>query len=159
MNTSRESEASEEGEPLLGTRRQARELALSLLYEADTKSAAPGTVLADFPIDPDPFAADLVAGVGDHQAEIDDLIRRFAKDWTLERMPVVDRNLLRIGVYELLLRPDVPTAAVISEAVELAGRYSTEESGRFVNGMLGRIAEEVRPEDHPVPPEDGASLS
>ena len=146
MSTSREPEGSEEGEPLLGTRRQARELALSLLYEADTKAAPPGTILAEFPIDPDPFAADLVAGVGEHQEEIDELIRRFAKDWTLERMPVIDRNLLRIGVYELLQRPDVPTAAVISEAVELARRYSTEESGRFVNGMLGRIAEEVRPE-------------
>jgi transcription antitermination protein NusB len=64
----------------------------------------------------------------------------------LERMPVVDRNLLRIGVYELVRRPDVPTAAVISEAVELARRYSPEESGRFVNGMLGRIADEVRPD-------------
>ena len=146
MSTSPGPEASEEGEPLLGTRRQARELALSLLYEADTKAAAPGTILAEFPIDPDPFAADLVGGVGEHQEEIDELIRRFAKDWTLERMPVVDRNLLRIGVYELLQRPDVPTAAIISEAVELARRYSTEESGRFVNGMLGRIAEEVRPE-------------
>lgn len=144
MSTSPESDPPEEGEPLLGTRRQARELALSLLYEADTKAVTPGAVLAEFPIDPDPFAADLVAGVGDHQTEIDDVIRRFAKDWTLERMPVVDRNLLRIGVYELLQRPDVPTAAIISEAVELAQRYSTEESGRFVNGMLGRIAEEVR---------------
>jgi transcription antitermination protein NusB len=146
VSTSPESESSEEGEPLLGTRRQARELALSLLYEADTKTAKPAEVLAEFPIDPDPFAADLVAGVGDHQTEIDDVIRRFAKDWSLERMPVVDRNLLRIGIYELLHRPDVPTAAVISEAVELARRYSTEESGRFVNGMLGRIAEDVRPE-------------
>lgn len=144
MSTSPGSEGSEESEPLLGTRRQARELALSLLYEADTKSAAPADVLAEFPIDPDPFAADLVAGVGEHQAEVDDLIRRFAKDWTIDRMPVVDRNLLRIGIYELLQRPDVPTAVVISEAVELARRYSTEESGRFVNGMLGRIAEEVR---------------
>lgn len=146
MSTSPESEAPGEGEPLLGTRRQARELALSLLYEADTKAVAPAVVLADFPIDPDPFAADLVAGVGEHQAEIDDVIRRFARDWTLERMPVVDRNLLRIGVYELLQRTDVPTPVVISEAVELARRYSTEESGRFVNGMLGRIAEEFRPE-------------
>jgi N utilization substance protein B len=135
----------EDAEPLLGTRRQARELALSLLYEADTKDAAPAAVLADFPIDPDPFAADLVGGVGEHQDEVDGYIRRFAKDWSLERMPVVDRNLLRIGIYELVHRPDVPTAAVISEAVELARRYSTEESGRFVNGMLGRIAEEVRP--------------
>jgi transcription antitermination protein NusB len=146
VSISPESDASEEGEPLLGTRRQARELALSLLYEADTKGAPPGDVLAEFPIDPDPFAADLVGGVGEHHEQIDELIRRFAKDWTLERMPVVDRNLLRIGVYELLERPDVPTAATISEAVELARRYSTEESGRFVNGMLGRIAEEVRPE-------------
>ena len=147
MNTSPGSEpAEEDAEPVLGTRRQARELALSLLYEADSKDSSPAAVLAEFPIDPDPFAADLVSGVGDHQDQIDDLIRRFAKDWTLERMPVVDRNVLRIGVYELLQRPDVPTAAVISEAVELAGRYSTEESGRFVNGMLGRIAEEVRPE-------------
>jgi N utilization substance protein B len=146
VSTSPEPDPSEEGEPLLGTRRQARELALSLLYEADAKSATPAAVLAEFPIDPDPFAADLVAGVGDHQSEIDDLLRRFAKDWTLERMPVVDRSLLRIGAYELLQRPDVPTAAVISEAVELARRYSTEESGRFVNGMLARIASEVRPE-------------
>ena len=145
MSTSPESDGPEEGEPLLGTRRQARELALSLLYEADTKGATPDAVLAEFPIDPDPFAADLVAGVGAHQDEIDAVIRRFAKDWTLERMPVIDRNLLRIGVYELVYRPDVPMPAVISEAVELARRYSTEESGRFVNGMLGRIADEVRP--------------
>ena len=82
--------------------------------------------------------------MGDHQAEVDDYIRRFARDWSLERMPTVDRTLLRMGVYELLYRPDVPTGAVISEAVELAQRYSTDESGRFVNGMLGRIAEEVR---------------
>ena len=138
------SAAEDDLEPLLGTRRQARELALSLLYEADAKGCTPGAVLADFPIEPDKFAADLVGGVGDHGEEIDGYIRRFAKDWSLERMPVVDRNLLRIGIYELLHRPDVPTAAAISEAVELARRYSTEESGRFVNGMLGRIAEEVR---------------
>ena len=145
MSTSPGSEHAEEGEPLLGTRRQARELALSLLYEADAKDSPPAVVLAEFPIEPDAFASDLVAGVGTHQDEVDGLIRRFAKDWTLERMPVVDRNLLRIGVYELVHRPDVPTAVVISEAVELARRYSTEESGRFVNGMLGRIAEHVRP--------------
>jgi len=138
--------AEDDPEPLLGTRRQARELALSLLYEADAKGSTPGEVLGEFPIEPDEFAADLVAGVGKHQDEVDGYIRRFARDWSLERMPVVDRNLLRIGIYELLHRPDVPTAAAISEAVELARRYSTEESGRFVNGMLGRIAEDVRPE-------------
>ena len=134
-------------EPVLGTRRQARELALSMLYEADAKDCSPSVVLDGFPIEPDPFAADLVSGVAKHHDEVDAYIRDFAKDWSLERMPVVDRNLLRVGVYELLHRRDVPTAVVISEAVELARRYSTEESGRFVNGMLGRIAEDVRPEN------------
>ena len=138
------------GEPVgagpLGSRRQARERALSLLYEAEAKSCKPAEVLAELPVEPEAFAAEVVSGVGDHQAEVDDYIRRFARDWSLERMPTVDRTLLRMGVYELLYRPDVPTGAVISEAVELAQRYSTDESGRFVNGMLGRIAEEVRGE-------------
>jgi N utilization substance protein B len=117
---------------------------LSLLYEADAKTCTPAEVLAALPMEPDTFAAEVVTGVGDHQVEVDGYIRRFARDWSLERMPTVDRSLLRMGVYELLYRPDVPTGAVISEAVELAQRYSTDESGRFVNGMLGRIAEEVR---------------
>ena len=119
---------------------------MSLLYEAECKEQTPADVLHGLPVEPDPFVVDLVQGVEKHCDRIDALIGEFAIDWTLERMPVIDRNLLRIGVYELLQRPDVPTAAVISEAVELARRYSTEESGRFVNGMLGRIAEEVRPE-------------
>src|SRR3712207_7468615 len=84
------------------------------------------------------FRSELVEGVGAHGGRVDDLIRRFAKGWKLERMPAVDRALLRLGIYELMERPDVPTAAVISEAVELAKRYSTDESGRFVNGMLAR---------------------
>ena len=128
----------------LGSRREARERALSLLYEADAKACPPDEVLADLPVPPDEFAADLVAGVGTHLGEIDDRIRRFARGWALERMPVVDRTVLRMAIYELLHRPDVPTGAVISEAVELAKRYSTDDSGRFVNGMLSSIAEEVR---------------
>ena len=127
-----------------GSRRQARERALSLLYEAEAKSCTPKEVLGELPVAPAQFAADLVTGVGEHHDEVDGLLRKFARDWPLERMPVVDRTLLRIAVYELLYRPDVPTGAVISEAVELAQEYSTDESGRFVNGMLGRIAEEVR---------------
>jgi N utilization substance protein B len=128
----------------LGSRREARERALSLLYEADTKAWTPGEVLADLPVPPDAFAGDLVTGVGEHGDRIDELIRGYAKGWALERMPVLDRALLRMAIYELLHRPDVPTGAVISEAVELAKRYSTDDSGRFVNGMLSRIAEEVR---------------
>ena len=140
--------SSDPPEPVTGAshRRQARERALSLLYEADAKSCTPMEVLADLPLPPDQFAGEIVAGVEKHQDEVDGYLRRFARDWTVERMPVVDRTLLRMAVFELLHRPDVPTGAVISEAVELAQRYSTEESGRFVNGMLGRIAEEVRPE-------------
>jgi transcription antitermination protein NusB len=130
----------------LGSRREARERALSLLYEADAKACPPDAVLADLPVPPDPFAGDLVAGVGAHLDEIDERIRRFARGWALERMPVVDRTILRMAIYELRRRPDVPTAAVISEAVELAKRYSTDDSGRFVNGMLSAIAEEVRPD-------------
>ena len=129
----------------VGSRREARERALSLLYEAEAKDMAPAALLADLPLQPEPFVADLVQGVGANQARIDGLIARYAIDWTLERMPAVDRNLLRLAVYELLERSDVPLGAVISEAVELAKRFSTDESGRFVNGVLSSVAAEVRP--------------
>lgn len=123
-----------------GTRREARERALSLLYEAELKDLTPAEVLADLPVDPDPFAEDLVRGVGEHRVEIDAAIERFAIDWAIDRMPVVDRTVLRLGVYELLHRADIPVGAVISEAVELAKRYSTEDSGRFVNGVLAAVS-------------------
>ena len=127
-----------------GPRRQAPERALSLLYEAESKEVAPAAVLDTLPVEPAEFACDLVRGVGDHIAELDRWIGDFARDWTIDRMPALDRALLRMGVYELLHRPDVPTGAIISEAVELAQRFSTDESSRFVNGMLARIAESVR---------------
>jgi transcription antitermination protein NusB len=127
------------------TRREARERALGLLYEAELREVPPAAVLDGLPVAPDPYAVDLVVGVGDDQPVIDDLIRRFAKDWKLERMPAIDRAILRIGIHELMSHADVPTGAAISEAVELATQYSTDESGRFVNGMLSRIAAEVRP--------------
>ncbi|HEX9994116.1 MAG TPA: transcription antitermination factor NusB [Acidimicrobiales bacterium] len=128
----------------VGGRHEARERALGLLYEAEAKERPPADVLDELPVEPDPYAADLVVGVTDRQREIDGLLRRFAKGWSLERMPAVDRAVLRMATYELGWRPDVPTGAVIDEAVELAKRYSTDDSGRFVNGMLARIAEELR---------------
>ncbi len=128
----------------VGTRREARERALSLLYEAELKDVTPAALLDELPLQAEPFVADLVGGVGAHKDAIDELISRYAIDWTLDRMPTVDRNLLRLAVYELLERPDVPLGAVISEAVELAKRYSTDESGRFVNGVLASVAAEVR---------------
>lgn len=128
-----------------GSRRQARERALSLLYEAESKDVTPAAVLAGLPIEPEQFAFDVVTGVGEHLDELDHWITDYAKDWTIDRMPALDRALLRMGVFELLYRSDVPTGAIISEAIDLAQRFSTDESSRFVNGMLARIADAVRP--------------
>jgi len=135
-----------------GSRREARERALGLLYEAETKGVPAAQVVDAQPVPPDTFAVDLATGVGTHKDELDDLIRRFARGWRPERMPVLDLVLLRMGAFELAHRPDVPTAAAISEAVDLARRFSTDDSGRFVNGVLARIAEELRPGDaRPAP--------
>jgi N utilization substance protein B len=127
-----------------GARRRARERALSLLYEAESKDVGPETVLGDLPVAPDRYAIEVVQGVAAHGEEIDGWLRRYAREWALERMPAIDRALLRMAVFELLHRPDVPTAVVLSEAVELASRYSTDDSGRFVNGVLAAVAAEAR---------------
>jgi N utilization substance protein B len=125
-------------------RSEARERALLLLYEAEAKGGSPREVVENLPVAPDPLAARLVEGVQDRRAEIDELLATYARGWTLERMPVIDRTVLEIATYELLARPEVPTAVVIDEAVELAKRFSTDDSGRFVNGMLSTIAAKVR---------------
>ncbi len=136
----------------VGSRREARERALGLLYESESKSISAADVVDALPVPAEPFAVELVLGVGEHLEDIDATIRRFSKGWTLERMPSVDRALLRIGVYELRYRPDVPTGAVISEAVELAKTFSTDDSGKFVNGMLAAVAAEVRPPSDTISP-------
>lgn len=102
-------------------------------------------VLAELPVPPQPYASMLALGVEEHQEPIDELISRHAIDWSLERMPVVDRALLRMATFELGWRQDVPTSVVISEAVELAKSYSTDESSGFVNGLLATIAHQLRP--------------
>jgi N utilization substance protein B len=128
----------------VGSRRSARERALALLYEADAKGQSAGDVLAEVPVAPEPFVVTVVEGVEANRAPIDSLITANAFDWTLDRMPVIDRTLLRMATFELLELVDVPTAVVISEAVDLAKLYSTDESGRFVNGVLSAIAKAVR---------------
>jgi N utilization substance protein B len=128
----------------VGSRREARERAVALLYEAEAKGLAPNDLLAELPLAPEPFTAELITGIGEHLPELDALLQDYARDWTLERMPALDRAVLRLGAFELLHRPDIPTGAVISEAVELAKHYSTEDSGKFVNGMLSAIAAAVR---------------
>jgi transcription antitermination protein NusB len=126
------------------SRSEARERALTLLYEAESKGLTGRDTVEALPVKPDDLAVLLVEGVDDHRDRLDQLIISHAKGWTLERMPTLDRCVLRIAVYELLERTDVPTAVVIDEAVELAKNYSTDDSGRFVNGMLSAIAAKVR---------------
>jgi len=133
----------------MATRREARERALSLCYELEVRgSEVDATGLLDgLPVQPDPYVATLVHGVAEHRDELDAVLRKYSEHWALERMPLVDRAVLRIGCYELGWEPELPTGVVISEAVELAKQYSTKDSGRFVNGMLGRIAEDLRAGD------------
>ncbi|MCU1354884.1 MAG: nusB [Acidimicrobiales bacterium] len=128
----------------VGTRREARERALALLYEAEQKGLpALAEVIDALPLPPEPFAAELVVGVSDHLGELDEIIGRFSVGWTVIRMPAIDRALLRMGTYELA-HTDVPVGVCISEAVELAKRYSTDDSHVFVNGLLSRLAAELR---------------
>ena len=128
-------------------------MALGLLYSAEAHTAAPRELLAAQPVSPGGYAGLLVKGVAEHLEEIDALIDRYAEGWKADRMPAVDRALARLAVFELGHVPSVPTAAVLSEAVELVGDYSTDRSSRFVNGLLSRIAEELRPDaaSHPDP--------
>lgn len=125
-------------------RRKARKRALDILFEADQRQTDPRTTLeqwigrADPPV-PD-YSQQLVAGVVEHREAIDALLSASSTDWTLDRMPPVDRTVLRLGVYELLWSDDVPSAVAIDEAVELAKSLSTDDSPAFVNGVLGRVA-------------------
>ncbi|MEQ1787025.1 MAG: transcription antitermination factor NusB [Acidimicrobiales bacterium] len=130
---------------LADERRDARERALGLLYEAETKGCSGTEVLEGLPVAPDEFAGALVRAVDEHRGRIDGLLAEHAKGWTVGRMPALDRAALRMGTAELITRPDVPTAVVLNEVVELAKRFSTDDSGRFVNGLLAKIATEVRP--------------
>ena len=126
-------------------RSKARKRALDILFEAEQRGSPVLDLLAErITLGSPPvsgYAADLVRGVTVHAARIDELISQYAEGWTLDRMPAVDRNVLRIGVYELLWADDVPDAVAISEAVLLAQDLSTDASPAFVNGLLARIAE------------------
>lgn len=126
-------------------RSDARERSLYLLYEAHSKGIEPTDALALQVLEPDELTVMLVTGVETHRERLDAAIASKAKGWTLERMPVIDLNVLRLASFELSERPDVPVAVVLDEAVELAKRFSTDDSGRFVNGVLAALADELRP--------------
>jgi transcription antitermination protein NusB len=129
-------------------RRKARKRALDVLYEADLRDLPPSQVLESYlqrieKPRPDhlDYAVGLIEGVAKNLDRIDELIASYAEGWTIDRMPVVDRNLARIAVYELLYVAEIDDPVAISEAVELAKQMSTDDSPRFLNGILGRIAE------------------
>lgn len=127
----------------MAARSKARKRALDLLFESDLRGTDAVSTVAERLSAADPpvpaYAVTLVEGVTGNRQRIDEILRSYAEGWALERMPAVDRAILRLGVYELLWRSDVPDAVAIDEAVELAKSLSTDESPRFVNGVLGRI--------------------
>ena len=133
----------------MSARTKARKRALDLLYGADVREESINTALAveQARADADPkrgsswpYAREIVVGITEHGDEIDELIETYAQGWKIERMPAVDRALVRMGIWEILYNDEVPDTVAISEAVELASEFSTEESGKFVNGLLARIA-------------------
>lgn len=132
----------------MSSRGKARKRALDVLYEADIRGVPALDVLAARRADAEhpihDYTAVLVEGVVAHQARIDELLATYSQGWTLDRMPAVDRTILRIGTFELLWCDDVPDAVAIAEAVHLARLLSTDESPGFVNGLLARLLD-VKP--------------
>ena len=134
----------------MAARTKARKRAFQILFEAEQRGADPTAVMADWirlarTDDRQPPVTDytrqLVEGYAAHAERIDELLGSYAVGWTLDRMPVVDRNVLRLGTYELIWEDDVPDAVALDEAVQLAKEFSTDESPSFVNGLLGRLLE------------------
>jgi N utilization substance protein B len=131
----------------VGARTKARKRALDVLFEAEQRHLDPITLLADRVAEPGTeaalpqYSADIVEGVIDRLDRIDELLETYSHEWSLDRMPAVDRALLRIGTWEILFNDDVPDAVAIDEAVELSRSLSTDDSPVFVNGLLGRILE------------------
>ncbi len=133
----------------MAARSKARKRALEVLYEAEVRGDPPADVISrrveqargQQPLAEQAFMVRLVEGVGERRERIDELIATYSVGWTLDRMPIVDRNVLRLGAYELLWSDEVPDGVAISEAVALATELSTDESPRFVNGLLSRLLE------------------
>lgn len=126
-------------------RHRARIAALEALFEIDCAGHNPTLVIerrieeADLPESGATFAQELVLGVHAHREQIDALIGRYAPEWPVDQIAIIDRNVLRISIYELLMRQDTPTKVAINEAVELAKQFGSDSSGRFVNGVLGSL--------------------
>lgn len=157
--------AQSERECELGARNKARKRAVEILYEGDLRGLDPETLLSErvgsTEVPPvSEYTVTLVSGVTAHLRRIDELIVEHAEGWTLERMPTVDRAVLRIGLFELLFSSDVPPIVAIDEAVDMAKGLSTDDSPRFVNGLLDRLAgirDQLRSSSHTETSEDDAT--
>jgi len=145
----------------MNSRHEAREWAVQFLFQRDFNPGELDVALADFWATRNPsaksrtFAEDLICGVERHMEEIDAHIQRYAEHWDVKRMGALDRNVMRVALYEMLYRHDIPPVVSINEAVEIAKAYSSRESGRFVNGILDQICKHLdrpaRRADHAVP--------
>ena len=133
----------------MGHRRKAREITLQILYEVDMGTHSPKEVLAQFwrrePVTDDiqAFATTLVEGVVRNMKEIDVLIETHSTNWKLSRMAVIDRNILRFAIFEIVYLSDVPVSVSLNEAIEVAKKYGTVDSGAFINGVLDNIAKSL----------------
>lgn len=129
----------------MGARRKARELALQMLFQHDMSGNAPDMILSTFEdlqkskANTKEFAIKIFRGTVDHLAEIDDMIQAQAENWRLSRMAVVDRNIIRMSVYEFLHENDTPKLVIIDEAIEIAKKFGTQKSSQFINGILDGI--------------------
>ena len=130
--------------PGYARRREGREEALGLLYQAELLGTSVDELVDQRGLSVSDYAVMVSQGVAASRTEVDQVLSRHLTNWTVDRMPIVDRVLARIAVWELLSRPDIPTGVVLSEAVELAGQYANEQSPRFLNGVLSEVARDVR---------------
>ncbi|OGR87300.1 MAG: transcription antitermination factor NusB [Elusimicrobia bacterium RIFCSPLOWO2_01_FULL_60_11] len=134
----------------MGSRREGREMALQTLYLADTCRIAVEEALKSTLSEPGPssvreFATHLANGVEVHKPRIDAILVKYTQNWDIKRMAVVDRNILRLSTFEILFDPETPLSVIIDEAIEVAKTYSTEDSGKFVNGILDKVKAERKP--------------
>ena len=134
----------------MGSRRKSRELALQILFELDTNQSDVQKAINqfwknfDYPEDLREFSERLVEGVAEHREEIDRLIGKHAKNWSLSRIDRVDRNIMRAAIFELAHCPDIPPKVAINEAIELSKKFGSEKSPSFINGILDKIAQEIK---------------
>lgn len=130
-------------------RRKARRAALEILYQSEISDLTIETILRDkifWRGDLPEFSERILEGIVAHREQIDRLIIDSTDNWALDRMSIVDRNILRMAIYEMLFEPDIPTSVSVNEAVELAKVYGSQDSGKFVNGVLGRVAHDLEQE-------------